>query len=259
MRQLVGVIVLLLVGCAGNYAPVVDRYADRRAGDSAPVTRGVHVVSRGESLYSIAWRYGRDYRELAAANNISAPYTIFPGQQIRLDTSPVRAPTQARATSPPATPSRPAATQQSQATAPPRQPASPPSPQAPPRSGAMQWQWPNEGELLRRFAADDPSRRGIAIGGNTGDPVRAAEGGVVVYRGSGLTGYGNLLIIKHDDRWLSAYAHNEEMLVREGDRVQRGQRIATMGATGTNRTQLHFEIRRDGQPVDPLTLLPRRS
>ena len=265
MRRLWGCLPLLLVGslvgCAGNYAPVVDYYGDRRAAGSVPVTRGVHVVSRGETLYSIAWRHGRDYRELAAANNIRAPYTIYPGQEIRLDTSAARAPASRPAPST-STASKPAPSTSTTASAPasqPRQPASAPSPQAPARSGPMQWQWPNDGELLSRFAADNPSRRGIAIGGNTGDPVRAAEGGVVVYRGSGLTGYGNLLIVKHDDRWLSAYAHNEDMLVREGERVQRGQRIATMGATGTNRTQLHFEIRRDGQPVDPLTLLPRKS
>lgn len=123
----------------------------------------------------------------------------------------------------------------------------------------MQWQWPVEGQLLSSFSAADPGRRGIAIKGDSGDPVQAAEGGVVVYRGSGLTGYGNLIIIKHDDRWLSAYAHNDQLLVREGDRVNKGQRIATMGASGTSRTQLHFEIRRDGQPVDPVGLLPRRS
>jgi lipoprotein NlpD len=102
------------------------------------------------------------------------------------------------------------------------------------------------------------SSKGIVIAGNEGDPVRAAAAGVVVYRGSGLTGYGNLLIVKHDERWLSAYAHNERMLVAEGEKVGAGQRIATMGDSGTYRTQLHFEIRRDGTPVDPLTLLPRR-
>ena len=100
---------------------------------------------------------------------------------------------------------------------------------------------------------------GITIGDREGSPVRAAADGRVVYRGSGLTGYGNLLIVKHNDRWLSAYAHNSSLLVKEGDRVSAGDKIATMGASGTFRTQLHFEIRKDGQPVDPLTVLPNRS
>lgn len=252
MRRFLWYLPLLLAGCAGNYAPVVDYYGDRPA---AAVTRGVHVVSRGDTLYSIAWRYGRDYRELAAANNIREPFTIYPGQEIRLDTSPTRP-----AAAPPA-PSGATASAAKPAAAPasrPR-PASPPPPSTPARTGPMQWQWPVRGELLSSFAADNPGRRGIAIKGNNGDPVQAAEGGVVVYRGAGLTGYGNLIIIKHDDRWLSAYAHNEQLLVREGDRVSKGQRIATMGASGTSRTQLHFEIRRDGQPVDPVGLLPGRS
>lgn len=257
MRPLLLLLPLLLAGCAGNYAPVVDYYGDR---PSAAVTRGVHVVSRGDTLFSIAWRYGRDYRELAAANNIREPYTIYPGQEIRLDTSSSR---------PAPRPSSPSSAGSATASAPSdsstsgestaRKPASPPAPSTPARSGPMQWQWPVQGKILSSFAADNPGRRGITIDGNTGDPVQAAEGGVVVYRGAGLTGYGNLVIIKHDDRWLSAYAHNDELLVGEGERVRKGQRIATMGASGTSRTQLHFEIRRDGQPVDPVTLLPRRS
>ena len=98
----------------------------------------------------------------------------------------------------------------------------------------------------------------MAIAGHHGEPVLAAAAGRVVYKGSGLTGYGNLLIIKHNERWLSAYAHNDEILVKEGQSVKAGERIATMGASGTFRTQLHFEIRKDGQPIDPLTVLPSR-
>ncbi|WP_211315742.1 peptidoglycan DD-metalloendopeptidase family protein [Isoalcanivorax indicus] len=282
MRRLAGLALLVLcsAGCAANQAPVVEYDASgARSGtgtlSSRPsqVTQGSHTVVRGDTLFSIAWRYGWDYRELAAANNISAPFTIRPGQEIRLDR---RAPaTAGRPASPPAStaqrppqPQTPAPTPQQ----PPRQtPASPPqassppaasTPSTPPRvagTGDVQWRWPASGDLLSRFSAQQAGQTGIRIAGRDGDPVVAAAAGVVVYRGNGLTGYGNLLIVKHNDRWLSAYAHNDSMLVREGDSVDAGQRIATMGATGTFRTQLHFEIRRDGQPVDPLTLLPRRS
>lgn len=280
-RRLAGLALLILcsAGCAANQAPVVEYDASgARSGtgtlSSRPsqVTQGSHTVVRGDTLFSIAWRYGWDYRELAAANNISAPFTIRPGQEIRLDRRPgtavARPGTQAPSTPPASsTPPRPAQPPSQQPATPPRAtpPASTPpasTPSTPARvagTGDVQWRWPASGDLLSRFSAQQAGQSGIRIGGRDGDPVVAAAAGVVVYRGNGLTGYGNLLIVKHNDRWLSAYAHNDTMLVREGDSVDAGQRIATMGASGTFRTQLHFEIRRDGQPVDPLTLLPRRS
>jgi len=266
LRVLLLLPLLWLAGCGNSgYAPVIDRY------DSAgrPVTtasgRGVHVVARGDTLYSIAWRHGKDFRQLAAANNIAPPYTIYPGQQIRLDgTAPAAASRPATTDTPPPSTasSAPAAPRPAAPAAASRPPASAPTPVPTPvprpASGVVAWQWPADGQLISRFVANSLSGKGIIIGGNEGDPVRAAAAGVVVYRGSGLTGYGNLLIIKHDERWLSAYAHNERMLVSEGATVAAGQRIATMGDSGTFRTQLHFEIRRDGTPVDPITLLPRR-
>ena len=279
-RRLTGLALLILcsAGCAANQAPVVEYDASgARSGtgtlSSRPsqVTQGSHTVVRGDTLFSIAWRYGWDYRELAAANNISAPFTIRPGQEIRLDRRPgtavARPGTQAPSTPPSSTPPRPAQPPSQQPATPPRAtpPASTPpasTPSTPPRvagTGDVQWRWPASGDLLSRFSAQQAGQSGIRIAGRDGDPVVAAAAGVVVYRGNGLTGFGNLLIVKHNDRWLSAYAHNDTMLVREGDSVDAGQRIATMGASGTFRTQLHFEIRRDGQPVDPLTLLPRRS
>lgn len=239
-------ICLLLGACSsGNYAPVVDVYGG--GSRAQPVTRGVHVVSPGETLYSIAWRYGWDFKALARANRISAPYTIFPGQKIRLDASVPAA------AAPSTTAARPSVT----ASPTPAKPAAPsPAPAA--SAGPLSWQWPANGPLLGRFAANKVGRQGILIGGKSGDPVRAAEAGVVVYRGNGLTGYGNLLIIKHSETWLSAYAHNERMLVKEGERIKAGQTVATLGDTGTSRMQLHFEIRRNGKPVDPLGLLPKR-
>jgi len=121
-----------------------------------------------------------------------------------------------------------------------------------------QWQWPTEGQVVARFAEGDRSRQGIAIAGTAGQAVRAAAAGTVVYSGAGLVGFGELIIIKHDDQWLSAYGHNRRRLVAEGASVQAGQQIAELGRTGTSRDMLHFEIRRSGRPVDPLPLLPQR-
>jgi lipoprotein NlpD len=122
----------------------------------------------------------------------------------------------------------------------------------------VRWQWPATGPILRRFDGDTSGKKGVLIGGAEDSPVRAAANGWVVYAGSGLVGYGRLIILKHNDIYLSAYGHNRNLLVKEGDEVRTGQVIAHMGSTGTNRTQLHFEIRRNGKPVDPLRYLPRR-
>jgi len=124
--------------------------------------------------------------------------------------------------------------------------------------GGVHWRWPAKGSLLDRFMAGDATRQGIDIAGSAGEPVVAASDGVVVYSGSGLVGYGELIIIKHSDEWLSAYGHNRKRLVQEGQRVKGGQPIAEMGSTGAPRDELHFEIRRNGRPVDPLQYLPGR-
>jgi lipoprotein NlpD len=124
--------------------------------------------------------------------------------------------------------------------------------------GALAWQWPTIGEVVGRYVAGDQTRQGVDIAGHAGQDVRAAADGVVVYSGAGLVGYGELIIVKHSDEWLSAYAHNQARLVAEGTRVAAGQVIARMGHTGAPRDMLHFEIRRNGKPVDPLVQLPRR-
>ena len=120
------------------------------------------------------------------------------------------------------------------------------------------WRWPAEGQLVGRYVSGDPTKQGIDIAGTGGAPVRAAGDGVVVYSGSGLVGYGELVIVKHDDEWLSAYGHNRSRLVNEGQLVKAGQQIAEMGRTGAARDMLHFEIRHNGKPVDPLRYLPSR-
>lgn len=134
--------------------------------------------------------------------------------------------------------------------------AAAPSSVRPPRPGA--WQWPASGKVIEHFSGGAQPHKGIDLEGHSGDPVRAANSGVVVYAGSGVRGYGNLLIVKHDDVYLSAYAHNSTLLVKEGDVVKAGQTIAQIGDSGTDRVKLHFEVRRKGSPVDPAKILPRR-
>ena len=137
-------------------------------------------------------------------------------------------------------------------------PAQPSPAEAPPLVDPDRWLWPTEGRLLSRFQANDPARNGIDIGGEEGQPVRAAAAGEVVYSGSGLIGYGELIIVKHSDRMLSAYAHNHRRLVAEGQRVAAGEQLAEMGRNDRNQSMLHFEIRVNGTPQDPMKYLPRR-
>ncbi len=202
--------------------------ANRAPSASRPA---VHTVRDGETLYSIARRYGLNAKQLAAWNNLGDGTLIRVGQRLRL--------------SPPGGVASSTATLQ-----PPVEP--------PPR-----WQWPVAGAVLSRYGDSPLTASGIQIGGRVGDPVRAAAGGQVVYSGSGLIGYGELLIIKHSDNWLTAYGYNQVRLVAEGVRVTAGQQIALMGegpmpGGSTRRAMLHFEIRRIGQPLDPLTMLPAR-
>jgi lipoprotein NlpD len=250
---LAGMLIGALAGCSYNtYAPVRDRTT------SIQTTPGIHVVQRGETLFSIAWQYGLDSQTLAAWNRIGPPYTIYPGQKIGLN--PPAGRVQAMPTRPPASP-QPGAPARKPPVSPPTVAAPPKPPGAKPPSvaaGPIRWQWPAAGPVLRPFAGEASGKKGISIGGAPGGEVRAAAGGNVVYAGGGLVGYGQLIILKHNDTFLSAYGHNRNLLVTEGDEVRAGQVIAQMGSSGTNRTQLHFEIRRNGKPVDPLGYLPRR-
>jgi lipoprotein NlpD len=227
----------------------------------APLPRdGVHVVSRGETLYGISFRYGLRFQDVAAWNGIADPYLIEVGQRLRL--SPAR-----RGEAPiAAAPRPPVASRPTPAPPPPQNPAPPvastpppsPAPVPPAAITGGAWRWPAQGQLVGRYVAGDQTRQGIDIAGKAGQDVQASADGVVVYSGAGLVGYGELIIIKHTDEWLSAYGHNEKRLVGEGARVSAGQVIARMGHTGAPRDMLHFEIRRNGKPVDPLQLLPKR-
>lgn len=186
-----------------------------------------YVVRPGDTIYSIAFRHDIDQRDLMAWNGIGDGALIRPGQRLRL-TPPAGEPPPQRAPPRPA-PARPVA-----------------------------WQWPTDGQVIAGFGSSAKTRSGIHIGGRHGQPVRAASAGRVVYAGTGLAGYGHLLIIKHNNDFLSAYGHNERLLAKEGDAVEAGQRIANMGEGPGRRPLLHFEIRIRGEPTDPLKYLPRR-
>ena len=225
-----------------------------------------YVVRRGDTLYSIAWQHGLTYRQLADINGIRSPYTIYSGQRLRVKPlAPQRAIASVQSkprTAPAAHQPKPVAvpTAVSSAPTPAPEPAARPSASATGSVAAYDgnWVWPTRGRLLRGFQQDSSGRKGIDIGGHNNQPVNAAANGKVVYAGSGLVGYGRLIIVKHNENLLSAYGHNNKLLVAEGEYVKAGQMIATMGSSGTNRTGLYFEIRKNGKPVNPLHYLPKR-
>lgn len=327
------ILATLVAGCATTPAPVVNHsfpLGQPTAGPGAQAPSGVqtfgldhasgtttaagYTVAAGDTLYSIAFAHGMDFRTLAALNGIQSPYVIHPGQLLKLapaqgaqpaaPTATVAAPVSAPAAPAPATSAAPvfgpvtsqsmtatgvapapAASAPAVAVAPattasaPAAPATVVAPVAPPVPAAQQvqaaiptpppastrnvagidWRWPAEGKVIGSFspgAGGDGA--GLNIAGNLGDPVRAAATGTVVYSGNGLIGYGELIIIKHNDSLLSAYGHNSKRLVKEGQRVEAGQEIALMGASGAPRVELHFEIRKNGKPVDPMGYLPHR-
>ncbi|WP_448506968.1 peptidoglycan DD-metalloendopeptidase family protein [Immundisolibacter sp.] len=214
------VVVLALTGCA--------RHSARPPASTSPVVAvprpagGEYLVQRGDTLASIGRRYGIDYLALAQLNGIGPPYTIHPGQRLRL----------------------PGAASGGQ-----------PAPVAPPGG----WTWPTAGTTLRGYSAAHGGNKGLDIAGQIGQPVRAAAAGTVVYAGNGLRQYGNLVIVKHNEDYLSAYGHLQKIAVAEGSVVTTGQTIASMGSPGDGPGVLHFEIRYRGTPIDPAGVLPRPS
>ena len=243
-----------------------------------------YVVEPGDTLYAVAFRLGVDYRTLASLNDIDPPYVIRVGQALQtvpnaapgsaapaLETSAAQVGDTQRAsgtnvksaagdetarategegitttTKPAATKSEPGPPSHTLST------AKTPTPNAP----VDRWSWPAEGKVSRAYSAE--RHKGIDLVGERGSPVMATAAGVVVYAGTGVTGYGALLIVKHNDTYLSAYGHNDALLAAEGQRVDTGQVIARMGSTSSDSVKLHFEIRRNGRPVNPTSLLPQR-
>lgn len=231
---------ILLPACSGNWV----RWEERQLS---------YTVQAGDSLHQIAFKHQLDYRDLAWWNGIGRSDRIYPGQILRLDpplpgelrTPQIPQQSQTSGRTRAATPPRATAAPVRRAERPPRAPV----------AGPRRWQWPAKGTILARF---DPAkgRKGLDIGGAPGDPILAAADGKVVYAGNALKGYGQLVIIKHGDDYLTAYGHNDKLLVAEGDAVKAGKTIATMGLGPQNKPLLHFEIRRLGKPVNPEPLLP---
>lgn len=228
-----------------------------------PEPDGYYRVQSGDTLYSIAWRYGKDYRGLARANKIDNNFRIYPGQLVRIAEAASFSPVNSVQAPAPKNPDP-------RIRAPAKMPV---TPLVPPVSisrtesarepvsvatGPLVWRWPAAGRVIQRFGAKGKESKGINISGSRGGAVRSAAAGVVVYAGNGLLGYGNLIIVNHNETFLSAYAHNDKLLVKEQDKVDIGQKIAEMGNSGVTRIMLHFEIRKEGKPVDPIRYLPPR-
>jgi lipoprotein NlpD len=281
----------MLAGCASRSrapAPVEDRGRVTRAPATAPAAAaeparaapgaenagkaGYHMVRPGDTLIRIALDNGQNWRDIARWNNIENPNVIEVGQVLRV-TPPGAAPSTEVAVSRPVTSST--VTPVTPGASAPRAAASTPPAVTPPASATIAsvppvvptpapageedvpWSWPTSGgALLAGF--DEQRNKGLDIAGKAGDPVLASADGRVVYAGAGLRGYGNLIILKHNNTYLSAYAHNQTLLVKEDQTVRKGQKIAEMGSSDADRVKLHFEIRRQGKPVDPTRYLPAR-
>jgi len=290
-----GVIAMLsLSGCASKKpAPVVDR-SDRSDRGASPATspstlerraaaQGHYIVREGDNLYRIALDHGHDYRDLARWNQIDDPTRIKVGQEIRvvppedeaqalavtrpigvapqIESRPLDGNTETIKKTPkagrmPYSDAAYAEAVQPVEAIPRVEATAEPKVLAASKGNGVQWAWPATGKLVGQFV--ESGSKGIDIAGRSGDPVLAAAEGKVVYTGTGLRGYGQLVIVKHDVTYLTAYAHNSKILVKEGQMVPRGQKIAEMGDSGADQVKLHFEIRRQGKPVDPLAHLPPR-
>ena len=208
-----------------------------------------HIVQRGESLYSIARRYRMNFRELARINNIFAPYSIFPGQRLKVQKYwTTRAISQSDQGGGSCSQINQAIKKESVKN----------TKAAAIHSSSLAWKWPVSGRTIIPFSLMGRVNKGIDIYGELGEPVRAAAGGRVIYTGEGLGRHGKLVIIKHNNSYLSAYSYNRDLFVSEGDLVKASQKIAEIGSTGTMEPRLHFEIRRNGKPVNPMGYLPKR-
>ncbi len=282
---------LLLVGCASPRvpAPVEDRNVVNRSAPPAPAAAtlptaaapeaarppssenagkpGFYTVKPGDTMIRIGLETGQNWKDLVKWNNLDNPNVIEAGQVLRVVPPGADAGVSTRPIAPPKIETRPLDSRSAASGASAPAPAAPvavasaaSNPIATPTTrdadDDISWQWPAFGTLLTSF--EEGKAKGLTIGGKVGDPVLAAAEGRVVYAGSGLRGYGNLVILKHNNTYLTAYAHNQVLTVKEDQNVRRGQKIAEMGSSDADRVQLHFEIRRQGKPIDPAKLLPPR-
>jgi len=270
---------MVLSGCANKNrpAPVEDRSPNAARAPAKMVASadnagkpGFYSVKSGDTLIRIGMDNGQSWRDIARWNNIENPNLIETGQILRVTppeetgvvVRPVSSTNVVTSPAPANTASAPAPASNSASVRPPASAANPPNASTPTNNLAntdsaedtVSFQWPTRGNVLAGF--DEVKNKGIDIAGKAGDPVLAAADGKVVYAGSGLRGYGNLVILKHNNTYLTAYAHNQSLLVKEDQAIKRGQKIAEMGSSDADQVKLHFEIRRQGKPVDPAKYLP---
>ncbi|WP_371372958.1 peptidoglycan DD-metalloendopeptidase family protein [Thalassotalea aquiviva] len=261
----------LLFSCSTNHRPapvvVLEGSNSKPSYKKPKTTMGIHSstykVKKGETLYSIAWRSGKDVKTLAQLNNLSPPFNIYPDQILRLTAksgkSKVRTNNNTKTVKKVLTTSEKVVANQTlqeygESSGEKFDNVEVPSL----KQKVDSWGWPVKGKIIKKFSSSAIGNKGINIAGRHGQPVKAAAAGLIVYAGNALRGYGNLIIIKHNDDYLSAYAHNDQLLVKEQQQVKRGQVIAKMGNTGSDKTMLHFEIRFRGKSVNPLRYLPKK-
>lgn len=268
-------IAVLIAGCAAPHSvPVQDRSRTKVVRQAPSVSSSsVYVVRKGDTLYSIAFRHGLSYRKIARLNNITGNYQIYPGQRLVLKPSAQKIVREISVQSNNAIPK--ASTDNKTVKKPVKKRSEPPKKKVEKRTNPtvspgtsrktaskgsqIIWRWPTKGRLIASFKTKGQVNKGVNLAGRKGDDIFAAATGTVVYAGNGLLGYGNLIIIDHNQSFLSAYAHNSRVLVKENDKVTVGDKIAEMGRSGAERVMLHFEIRRDGVPVNPLSYLPKKQ
>ena len=269
------IIFTLLAACSSHHtpAPVVEIEASKIASKyrKGTINSDTYIVSKGETLYSIAWRSDNDIRTLALLNKLSPPYKIFPGQKIYLSDKSANAITDKTSKQKLNNYStkkvknqvkKPIASNKKQeyGESVSRQKAS----KNLENTGSTfsqkirKWQWPAKGKIVSYFSTKQEGNKGINIAGRRGENIVAAADGIVVYAGNALRGYGRLVIIKHNDDYLSAYAHNDKILVKEQQNVKAGEKIAKMGDTDAERVMLHFEVRFRGKSVNPMKYLPKK-
>ncbi|WP_146441161.1 murein hydrolase activator NlpD [Vibrio kanaloae] len=288
-----------LVGCAANSpAPVSNLNKNYSSIDRGSYRGSYYEVKKGDTLYFIAYVTNKDVNDLVSYNKLSAPYTIHPGQKLKLWRPSYSAPAYGKSTVAAAAVAAPVAASTTSSAA--SNPKIIPKPSKNSKSSPAQtttkvvkkdspkkveqskskeyvgskgkqnvtpttkptsdkvskWLWPTKGRVIKNFSVGEQGNKGIDIAGQRGQPIVSTAGGTVVYSGNALRGYGNLVIVKHNDNYLSAYAHNDRLLVSEGQSVKPGQKIATMGSSGASSVRLHFEIRYQGKSVNPKRYLP---
>ncbi len=254
--------ILLLISCGPKHRSAPVRNLSIEPANQKLWKAGRYKVRKSDTLYSIAFKFGLDFQQLARINKISKPYRIYPGDelQLRYTKKQVNSQPRIKPRTTKQTPKENIAEQQRKITVSSSISSKNTVPQAKStfdmKKKVTAWFWPVKNKGSKKISLNKDGQQGINITGSLGEPVKASADGRVVYSGNGLVGYGNLIIIKHSQSYLSAYAHNDSLLVKEKQVIKAGQKIATMGKNGTGQIQLHFEIRYQGRPVNPLKYLP---